>query len=361
MTTESKSLAVIPENSALEIRHEFRAFSDITTFENAQRMAKILCSSNIVPEIYRGEHNLGNCVIALEMANRIGANILAVMQNLYLVHGKPAWSSQFLISCVNASGRFGSLRYRMTGTKGQDDWGCVAVATDRKGEVLESPEVTISMAKKEGWYAKNGSKWQTMPELMLRYRAATFFTRLYAPEITMGILTREEVHDAVEVESEVITSLPAFAPKPVEGGSPTEPQPAPTTPKKRGPKPQMHPPAHDTSKLEAAPITPAAPVTEPAPVEPTPVAPAEPEQSFEELVPAEPPPLIEGIAELYEAMIKCGIAEAQVIAYWNTSVNKNNPIAKLNDLPAEKVKVLTQHFNAPDKSSVVPKIKEVKV
>jgi hypothetical protein len=34
-----------------------------------------------------------------------------------------------------------------------------------------------------------------MPELMLRYRSAAFFARLYAPDITLGMQTAEEVED----------------------------------------------------------------------------------------------------------------------------------------------------------------------
>ena len=78
----------------------------------------MLSGSAIVPEHFRGEAHLGDCMIALEIANRIGASILAVRQNLRLVAGKPGWSSQFLISCVNARKRFWPLRYRVTGTRG---------------------------------------------------------------------------------------------------------------------------------------------------------------------------------------------------------------------------------------------------
>ncbi len=96
----------------------FSAFGSISQFRDAQRMAMMLAHSSIVPENYRGEEHLGNCVIALEIANRIGASILAVMQNLQVAYGKPGWSSQFLISCVNTSKRFSSIRYEMTGTRG---------------------------------------------------------------------------------------------------------------------------------------------------------------------------------------------------------------------------------------------------
>ena len=60
------------------------------------------------------------------------------------------------------------------------------------------------MAKAEGWWSKkdrNGnetSKWQTMPELMLRYRAATFLIRSVAPDIALGFPTTEEAIDITD-------------------------------------------------------------------------------------------------------------------------------------------------------------------
>jgi len=195
--------------SSLLLARPFSVFGSLTQFEDAQRMATLLAHSSIVPENYRGEAHVGDCLIVLEIANRIGASILAVMQNLQTIHGRPAWSSQFLISCVNASKRFSSLRYQMTGTCGTDNRGCLAWAFDPSGERLESPEVTLKMAKQEGWYYRLGSKWRTMPELMLRYRSATLFARLYAPEIAMGIQTTEEVAE-LSVEGNGPPSRPAF-------------------------------------------------------------------------------------------------------------------------------------------------------
>jgi len=166
---------------------------EIKAFEDKQRIAKAFQSSSIVPESYK--KNLSDCMIAMEMAVRLNANPVAVMQNLYIVHGKPSWSSQFLISCVNASGKFAPLRYKMTGKKGEDSFGCIAWAKDQNEEILEGPEVTIGIAKAEGWYNRQGSKWKNLSDLMLRYRAATFFARLYCPELTMGISTVAELHD----------------------------------------------------------------------------------------------------------------------------------------------------------------------
>lgn len=178
----------------------------VKQFEVMQRMANMYTSSTIVPDTYK--NNVGNCVIALDMAMRMGANPLMVMQNLYIVHGNPAFSSKFLIATINASGRFSPLRYEFKGEEGTDEYGCRCIAyesSDRDhAEPLHGDWITIGMAKKEGWYSKNGSKWQSMPSQMLRYRAAAFWQRVYCPEISMGLLTKEEAEDIQDAEYEEI-------------------------------------------------------------------------------------------------------------------------------------------------------------
>lgn len=175
-------------------------------FEVIQRKAKLYTSSELVPKIYQGNTPgaLANTVIALNLARRIGADELMVMQNLYIIQGRPSWSSTFIISALNSCGRFSPLRFSVkdigqitVSGKAMRDTECRVVCTDlESGEILEGPPVSISMAAAEGWYGKNGSKWQTMPDLMLRYRAAAFFGRLYAPELLNGLQTVEESQDA---------------------------------------------------------------------------------------------------------------------------------------------------------------------
>lgn len=174
----------------------------VQQFEVMQRMGKMYASSTIIPDIYRG--NIGNCIIALDMAMRMGANPLMTMQNLYIVHGNPAFSSKFLIATINASGRFSPLRYEFKGVEGTPDYGCrcVAYEVSDKGheEPLTGDWITMEMATKEGWTSKSGSKWKTMPNQMLRYRAAAFWQRVYCPEISMGLITKEEAEDIQDVE-----------------------------------------------------------------------------------------------------------------------------------------------------------------
>ena len=200
-------------------------------FELMQRAALLLSRGTLLPEAYREEiidkktglarknsAALSNCVVALNMAMRLGADPLMIMQNLYIVEGRPAWSSQFVIASINSCGKFTPLRFDIENLGEKEvkyaarqwnaqakryedvirqevveDKSCVAWAIEKEsGERIEGPRVSVEMAVKEGWHGKNGSKWKTMPEVMLRYRAASFFGKLYAPELLMGLQTAEE-------------------------------------------------------------------------------------------------------------------------------------------------------------------------
>lgn len=208
-------------------------FGSLQSFELMQRTAKLLITSTLVPAAYRANDEkkgpnpnaLANCVVALNMSHRMNADPLMVMQNLYVVEGRPSWSSQWIIAAINGCGRFSPLRFdiKPLGEKSVDyistywenrekktktvtekiqDKVCVAWAIEKgTGERIESPPVTIEMAVLEGWYSKNGSKWKTMDEVMLRYRTASFFGKLYAPELLMGLQTVEEIQDARVIDA----------------------------------------------------------------------------------------------------------------------------------------------------------------
>jgi hypothetical protein len=167
----------------------FSSESSIATIKEA---ADLLASSNCVPDTFK--NSPGDCIIALNMAERMGADVLAVMQSMAIVHGKPTFSASFLISCFNTCGRFRSIEYVFSGEG--DDFGCTAqaveIATD---QVHTGTTITLGMAKAEGWFDKRGSKWKTMPEQMMRYRAATFLIRSLAPELSHGMHTSDEVAD----------------------------------------------------------------------------------------------------------------------------------------------------------------------
>ena len=174
-------------------------------------MAKLLASSSLVPTAYQGPEGVANCVLAIELAYRMKASVFMVMQNLNVINGKPGWFSTFLIATVNTCGRFTPLGYRFLGKKGTDSWGCEAHAASKAtGDELVGEAVTVQMAKDEGWYGKKGSKWPNLTGQMLRYRAAAFWTRVYAPELALGMQTTEEIYD-VEVDPEAETKAKTIA------------------------------------------------------------------------------------------------------------------------------------------------------
>ena len=185
--SEENAVAVRDENPLRIVPNEQERM-----FALAQREAKALSTSSLVPKEFVG--NVSNCMIAMNLARRIGADPLMVMQNLDVIHGRPSFRASFLIACVNMCGRFTPLQYRIEGEGLEKS--CVAFATDKEtGDTIEGPPVSLQMAKDEKWSTKDGSKWKTMPDLMLRYRAAAFFARTTAPELTMGLHTSEEMLD----------------------------------------------------------------------------------------------------------------------------------------------------------------------
>ena len=192
--------------------------------------ASQLAESNLVPVAFKG--NQANCLIALELSHRLGVSPLAVVQNLHIIQGKPSWSSSFLIGLLNSSNRFTMLRYRTTNAADGSEQSWQAEATEREtGKGLLGPVVTMAMAKAEGWLTKPGSKWQTMPQLMGRYRAAAFFARLYAPDLCLGLLTDDETRDIQPVRQQVAFVEPPMAMKRAEvvAEKPAE-QPSPDVP-----------------------------------------------------------------------------------------------------------------------------------
>ena len=186
---------------------------------------KAVTNADGTPQLMENPNATSNCLIALNMANRMGYDPLMIMQNLYIIEGRPAWSSQFIIAAINACGKFDPLQFEIINegekeieyvnsywengkklsnkaTIKLENLTCIAWTTDKKGNRLQSDKISMEMAVKEGWYQKNGSKWQTMAGQMLRYRAAAFFGRIYAPEILMGIYAADEIRDFVDVTPE---------------------------------------------------------------------------------------------------------------------------------------------------------------
>lgn len=230
-----------------------------SNLDRAWKFASTLAESQIIPDTFK--RNPASCLIAIDMANRMRRNPLEVMQSLYIVHGKPSFSSSFLISLINSCGYYEPLRFRLMGEG--DGRTCEAWTIDKRvGEEIVGPLVSIQMAKAEGWYNKSGSKWQTMPEVMLRYRAAAFFSRAYCPDLTGGFHSEDEARD----EQGSVSAAPVVT---LEAELMAQPKALPETPKQPEiQQPKEQPKAEDAmaNKDTPKPVTdttkPVVPVTD---------------------------------------------------------------------------------------------------
>lgn len=269
-------------------------------FNMMQRACKVYASSELVPDMYKvSEKNpiekaMANCMIAIEMSQRIGASTLMIMQNMDIIYGRPAWRSAFLIATVNTCGRFAPIKYKFEslGMIGKlkiteyvwdnalkrkvpkdkefdgtnlENTQCIAWTTSADGDVLESAPITIAMAIEQGWYLKDGSKWPSMPKQMLMYRAAAFWTRAYAPEISMGMHTVEEQQDIVETTYVDVTDKVKADIANNAGSKPTAMDP---TPEPTAPEPEKDPDPQPTPVKDPAPAEPQAAAMDPEPAQP---------------------------------------------------------------------------------------------
>lgn len=262
-------------------------------FALAQRIASAFATSDAVPAQFRsfqlkkanGQEQwvenpaaMGNCIVAIEVAQAVGMSVTAVMQNADVIEGKLRWSDRFVVAGINASHRFTPLRFDVknlgpvTATyKEKTGWDNAArkpIFTDRTVTldnlqsiawalpagfavppnvytldqaraanlpVIEGPPVSMRLAVEEGWYGKAGSKWQTeLKHKMLMMRSGRYFGDIHAPDIVMGIgRTSEEERDiidvtpqgdgsfAVSVDTLKATTKPPAAPQTPEAGPDT--------------------------------------------------------------------------------------------------------------------------------------------
>ena len=189
-----------------ETNYIMTMWNDNKLMASAFKMAQMLSGSNLIPQSYQG--NPSNCLIAIDIANRMNMPPLLVLQNLFIVQGKPTWSGQFCVAAINGCGKFEPLEFIFNGEQGTPTFGCYAEAIRKSsGKMCRSDNITIQMAKDEGWLDKKGSKWQTMPRQMMMYRSASFFARVFCPEVLIGLQTVDEVQDVNGYEEKSVKTI----------------------------------------------------------------------------------------------------------------------------------------------------------
>ena len=185
-------------------------FGSSDNFMMATQMAKAFAGSTIVPKDYQGHFENG--LVAIELATRMKISPLAVMQNLDIIQGRPSWRASFLIGMINGSGKYDTeLQFLEEQDKNGKPFACTCW-TEKDGRKVTGIKVDMNMVNAEGWNRKPGSKWVTMPQVMLRYRAASFFARMNCPELTSGLYTAEEVSEFTEIPVDPVKARPNSVP-----------------------------------------------------------------------------------------------------------------------------------------------------
>ncbi len=197
---EEKKLEVAPteEMQVGLMQNGVSLFLDAARFEFGQRVATMLSKSTMLPEQF---NSVPNCMILLNLSDRMKVDPFMLAQNIYIVHNKPGIEAKLAIALFNdGRTRFKPpLQYETTGEDPKaQDYKCRAYATlKEKDEVLRGEWIDWPMVKAEGWLDKKGSKWGTMPGQMFIYRAAMFFIRAYEPGVLLGLRTKDELDDMI--------------------------------------------------------------------------------------------------------------------------------------------------------------------
>lgn len=224
----AQAIALSPAREAAQIERQraiaettigngINPFSNGDAFKLAMNIAEFIAQSEFIPADYQGKP--ANVMVAMDYASRLPGNISPVMlmQNMDVVKGRPGLRGTFLAALVNKSPVFSRLRYEWRGEDNPGktpslDYGCRAYATDMaSGDVVYGAWIDWRMVQGEGW--DKNTKWTHLREQMFMYRATSFWSRVYASDITLGMYEAEELQDTLVGEYTVVRDRSSNAEK----------------------------------------------------------------------------------------------------------------------------------------------------
>lgn len=216
---ENQKQAVSAQETSVMVSSSKDQITTVDMFDqnrakSALMVASTIAASSLIPAHYHRRPE--NVLVAMYRSARLGMDLFAYMEITFPVNGKMGHEAKFIVSRINTSGKFkGPVRYEFSGEIIRKD-GIVQPTSTRKctawtklkddGERIEQ-SVDLGMAFREGWMKKTGSdktvktsKWHTITDEMLQYRAAKFLGNMYCPEAVMGLDMREELEDITDAE-----------------------------------------------------------------------------------------------------------------------------------------------------------------
>lgn len=177
----------------LTVKQDPTPTTALSNFSDRWKIAEKLSKSSIIPKEFQGKPE--NILLCMGMSEKMGLDLITVVNNLQMVMGHQEWKGSFIPVLIEKTGKYTDLEFNFVGKETDDTFGCYLEATrTRDGKRIKGTTITIAMAKQEGWYSRN-SKWKTMPQQLLIYRASTFFARAYCAAALNGISTEGETSD----------------------------------------------------------------------------------------------------------------------------------------------------------------------
>ena len=167
--------------------------SDSSAFDHLWRVAQAFSRSGMVPAHFQAKPE--SCMVALMYAQQLGESPMVMFQEVSIINGRPNTSARYAISRANRSGLLaGPITWTSKGAG--DTLEVTATATLWETQEQVTATVTMQEAAADGW--TRNPKYRSIPEQMLRWRAATRLINLYLPEVLFGLGVREEAETRIQ-------------------------------------------------------------------------------------------------------------------------------------------------------------------
>lgn len=185
------------------------------------RAAQAVAKSGLAP---KGIDTPEAVFVAMEMGLELGLPLMASLQNIAVVNGRPTLWGDSQLAVVRATGELEEFAewYEQAGQRLPrnpstfDDATAAVCRVKRRGMEASETAFTVGDAKRAGLWGKAGP-WSQYPARMLKFRARSFGLRDQFGDALRGLLSTEEVQDIPIPVTGTDRSIPRFKkPEPAE-------------------------------------------------------------------------------------------------------------------------------------------------
>lgn len=231
--TEFNEIQEIQENSASQRQTSSSLILNVETMTAVSNFAQVMAGGvATVPKHLQG--NVSDCMAICMQAMQWNMNPFAVAQKTHLINGILGYEAQLVNAVVSSSKAIkGRFHYEYSGDWSVKGAGVGVVEKQQKGQnVNTGTQMDASAWVRVGavlagddfitWgeplypaaqKVKNSPLWQTNPKQQASYLAVKHWTRLYTPDVILGVYTPDELEEREEREINPRRAAPTPKPK----------------------------------------------------------------------------------------------------------------------------------------------------